>query len=98
MTTRRTTVLAGVLALLVLAGCGGTTIDARKAERAIAADYESQVDGAQVTSVRCPDEIDPEPGTRFGCTMRLADGSTGRIGVRVVDDAGNLRWDVEPAD
>ncbi|MDO9380219.1 MAG: DUF4333 domain-containing protein [Nocardioidaceae bacterium] len=98
MRTRSQLVTAAVTCCVLTAGCGGTTIDPRRAERSIAADYEAQVDGAEVTSVRCPDAIDPEPGTEVRCTMTLADRSSGALAVRVLDDEGRLRWDVEAAD
>jgi len=88
-------------ALLLLTACRGgdegTAIDPAKAERELAEAYESQVEGARVASVDCPAAIDDTIGTRAACTMRLEDGTVGTIDLRVLDDEGHLRWDVNRA-
>jgi hypothetical protein len=83
---------------LALAACGEVEIDPQKAEQKIASGYEEQVPGQTVESVDCPDEIDNEVGTTAVCEMTLTNGSRGEIDVRVLDEDGNIRWDVaEPS-
>jgi len=81
-------------ATLVIGACGETEIDEGKAEAEIAAGYEEQVPGSEVEGVDCPDEIGNEQGSTAVCVMTLADGSVGDIDVEVLDDEGNIRWDV----
>ncbi len=97
--------LAAVVATIAVAGCGDAEIDldsggidSAKAEEEIAAGYEEQVPNQDVESVVCPDEIDPEVGTEATCELTLTNGNTGEIVVKVLDEEGNIRWDVaEPS-
>lgn len=85
-------VLAGCV--LLLAGCGTTTIHPRVIEREIARGYEHQVPGSAVRSVRCPHPIDSKVGTRVTCTLTLHDGTSGPVAVTVLDGDGHVRWKV----
>ncbi len=91
--------LSAGLAAVAVGACGETEIDEGKAEEEIAAGYEEQVPGAEVEGVECPDEIGNEEGSTAVCVMTLIDGSSGDIDVEVLDDEGNIRWDVaDPAE
>ena len=87
-------IVAAVASSLSLAACGETVIDVDKAESEIAKGYEQQVPGSKVKAVDCPDEIKAVAETKATCKMTLEDGSSGNINLRVLDDKGNIRWDV----
>lgn len=82
------------MASLSLAACGGVVIDPQKAEDEITKDYEAQVPGSDVESVTCPDEIESADGTTAVCKMTLTDGTSGDINLEVLDDEGNISWEV----
>lgn len=91
--------LAIVLLALGLAACGDLVIDPQKAEDEIAQDYEAQQPDSEVSAVACPEQIDSAVGTKVVCTMTLTDGATGEIDVEVLDEDGNISWQVaNPSD
>ena len=80
--------IAGVAAAgaLALAGCGGG--DSTSPSRAIdAAQVESGIDkqlstpAAEVTSVKCPEDVKAEAGARFNCSVTWSNGATGKVKV-----------------
>ena len=93
---RRRLLLLPALAAALLAGCsiGTTTIDSDKAEKKITEGFEQQVPGSEVKSLSCPDDVEAEKGQTATCDITLADGKKGTINVRVLNDDGDIRWDV----
>ena len=84
---------AGVVsAILVLGGCGGTTLDVGKLEDEIASGIKKQA--GQSTAVDCPDDVKVEKGARFDCTARADDGKRAKVRVVQQDDEGNVRWSI----
>jgi hypothetical protein len=75
------------LALAGLAGCGTTTIDSAKAEKAITTAVTQQA-GAKVKSVTCPEDKEAKKGGSFTCSVVGTDGSTGNAIVTMKDDEG----------
>lgn len=88
--------LVPVLSAALLAGCsiGTTTIDSDKAEKEITKGFEQQVPGSEVKSLSCPDDVEAEKGQTAKCDITLADGKKGTINVRVLNDDGDIRWNV----
>ncbi len=79
----------------LLGGCSfGKTIDEDKAQTEITKGFEQQVPGAEVKSLKCPDDIKAEKGETGTCDITLADGKKGTINVRVLSDDGDIRWNV----
>jgi|GEM_PF-1812080 len=91
----------GVLALL-LVGCDvefsasmgdtGGTFDAAQLGGEIAADLTAQLGGA--FEVACPEDQPVEPGSTFECEAVDENGQVGVIGVTVVDEDGNVDWEL----
>jgi hypothetical protein len=92
MTLLKTIVLPAALAstlLAAVAGCGDTTIDAGKAEKAITKAVTEQA-RARVKSVSCPDDEVAKKGGTFTCKVIGTDGSTGNVLVTEKDDNGSV--------
>lgn len=75
--------------LVAIAGCGSTTVDTEKGEKFISKTVEDQV-GADVKSVKCPEDIPAKKGDTFTCVVTGADGTTGDAEVTQKDDKGNV--------
>jgi hypothetical protein len=89
----------GVLLLVAFlaTGCGGTVIDLSKAEDQIKASVEESP-GAKVSSVDCPSDVEVEPGAKFSCSVRLADGRTKTATLLIRDEDANLNFiNLQPA-
>ena len=87
--------LTPVLAAALFAGCSvGSTIDSDKAEEEITKGFEQQVPGSEVKALSCPDDVDAKKGQKATCDIALADGRKGTINVRVLNDDGDIRWNV----
>jgi NAD(P)H-hydrate repair Nnr-like enzyme with NAD(P)H-hydrate epimerase domain len=75
LTRRRRTLLAAtaiaVLAVL-LAGCGGTTVDPVKLEDTLQASLEKSFH-EKITSVDCPSGLAVTPGATFKCEVTFSD-------------------------
>ena len=84
--------LASLAALLLMAGCGGKTIDHVKAERFVS----DHLEGPRPSSVECPKGVESKKGRTFGCTVIFADGTSATVTVHVVSGSG--RVSVSPAD
>lgn len=71
--------LAAVLGLLVVAGCGSSTVDTGQIESGI----KSQVTAAghTVSKVDCPSGVKSQTGGTFQCAITLENGSTGKVKV-----------------
>lgn len=72
----------------VVAGCGGTVIDASKIE----AELEQSVKhaGANVKSVACPSGVDVKAGATFECTVNLANGKQETATLRIVNSEADV--------
>lgn len=81
--------LAAVLALVALAGCGTETLDADTGESSIKSVIEQQT-GADVSSVDCPDDVKVEKGKSFTCEATGADGTKVTIDVEQTNDKGDI--------
>jgi hypothetical protein len=79
-----------LLSAVALAGCSPSTLDTAETERAIRASVTERFD-ASVEAVTCPDDVEAEEGGTFRCTVRAADGSSGRAVVLQQDDENVVR-------
>jgi hypothetical protein len=82
------TVLA--LAALGLTACGTTTLDAEDLENQLRQQF-TQSSGVQIREVDCPDDIEPETGRRFDCTVTGPSGATAPANVELTNDEGQFR-------
>jgi Domain of unknown function (DUF4333) len=79
-------------ALLTLTACGVSEVD-------IPALEESIVDGVaedvqEDVTADCPEQVDWETGSSFDCDVAFDDGSTATAEVKMVDDEGNVEWEI----
>ena len=79
-----------LLAALALTACGGDELNIGRAQDLITGVVVDQI-GAEVESVDCPAEVEPQAGATFGCTVTATDGTSGRVIVTQKDDEGNVR-------
>ena len=92
MTTIRTPAFLAA-SVLAVAGCGGTEIDAGKAEALI----KQSIAGPPPKDVDCPDGVEAKKGSTFRCSVLYAEGiPTATVTVHIVDDDGHIR--VGPGD
>ena len=93
---RNRLIVLSALSAVAVGGCsiGSTSIDSDKAEKEITKGFEQQVPGKKVKTLSCPDDVDAEKGTKTTCDIVLASGEKGTINVRVLNDDGDIRWDV----
>ena len=75
-------------AAVALGGCGGNTIDADKAEQALAGQRTSQ---GTVRSVDCPSGVEPHGGKTYDCKVTMTNGAKGTWFIDVVNDEGLVR-------
>ncbi|MGH2838484.1 MAG: DUF4333 domain-containing protein [Thermoleophilaceae bacterium] len=80
--------LAAISLVLVIAGCGGTTIDGGELEDEIKEDAEGQ--GLVLDGVDCPSP-DVEEGNTFTCTITIK-GEPRDLEVTQTDDDGNVTY------
>jgi Domain of unknown function (DUF4333) len=93
--------VAGLLAVGVLAGCGGTSVD--EVEEQVGDEIKAQlqrqgqrtdVEGtaAMVDHIDCPDDVDTEEGAMFRCrALDAQDEVVGTVTVQMRSD-GDARW------
>ncbi len=81
---------------LVLGGCsiGTTNIDSGKAEKEISKGFEQQVPGKKVKSLSCPGDVEAKKGVTARCDIVLRSGEKGTIDLRVMNEDGDIRWNV----
>jgi hypothetical protein len=93
---RNPLLLTPVVVALVFAGCsvGSSNIDTDKAEKEITKGFEQQVPGKKVKTLECPDEVEAKKGVKTTCDIALASGEKGTINLRVLNDDGDIRWNV----
>ena len=80
-------------ALLALTACGVTEVDIDTVEENITTEVKEQL-GTDVT-VDCPDQVDWETGESFTCDVADDQGTTRQAKVEMVDDEGNVEWELE---
>ncbi len=84
--------LAAVPIALALGGCT-ETLDIENAERTIGEDYAGKVQGAEVRSVDCPDDVSADIGTTATCTMTLANDVRLEVALNVTGEDGRVSWE-----
>ena len=86
--------LAALTACVVLAACGGdSNLDTAGLESQMKRTLSDRT-GIPITSVNCPDEVEPERGATFGCTATTERGERVVLRVTQEDDEGAVRWRV----
>ena len=80
---------AAALAVLAVAGCGGTKIDHAKVEKLLVG--TAPTGGATVKSAKCPSGVEAKAGSTFDCDVKLSDGTSGTWTVHVVTSQGEVR-------
>jgi hypothetical protein len=88
MHTRLIALAAGVAALTAT-GCGEQQIDVKKSAKLIQTSVEQQV-GAQVKSIKCPDQVKVKAKAVFTCVVTGADGTKGTANVTQTDGKGTI--------
>jgi hypothetical protein len=82
--------LPGLLgAGLLIAGCGGNTLDSSSAEKSISKVFAQS--GHPTKSVNCPDNIDAKKGKTFDCTITLSNGQSVKAHAVQTDDNGHFQ-------
>jgi hypothetical protein len=82
--------LAAAVAGFTAIGCGEQRIDVKKSASLIQGTLEQQT-GADVKSIKCPDEVKVEAKAVFSCLVTGADGTTGSASVTQLDGKGTIR-------
>lgn len=78
--------------LVLLTGCGASTIDGSKVEKNIVSGVKKQ-NGIDVTA-KCPDSVKIKVGGTFTCDVSDAKGNSAKATVTMKDDQGNVTWKV----
>jgi hypothetical protein len=86
----RTLIIALLGGVILLPGCGGTEIDAKKAEGAIRFDVQTATD-TKIESVDCPSGVEVVPKARFSCQVHAADGSEAVAELEILNDEADVR-------
>jgi hypothetical protein len=84
--------VAALTAVLLAAGCGGKTLDAKSTEEAVRANTE-HVRGEKVSSVECPPGVDVEAGATFTCTVKFSSGKEATAKLKIRDSEANLNFE-----
>lgn len=79
-------------ALMALTACGVTSVDVPALEKNITDEVKKQA-GADAT-VDCPDQVDWKKGGTFTCDVAVKGGQTQKATVKMVDDKGNVEWNL----
>ena len=85
--------LVAVAAVLALAACGESTLDANQIEEEITPQVEEQT-GTRDVAIDCPDDVEAEEGGKFECDLSAQGGIEAKVEVTQDDDEGNVRWRV----
>jgi hypothetical protein len=86
---------SSAVAVVALAGCGGSTIDEKDAEAFVRSYFTPDARSAE-----CPGDVKAEKGKTLECTAVDTDGRRFRVTAHVIDDSGRIRIttaDVRPA-
>lgn len=83
-------------ALFLLTACGVSEVDVPVLEEDIEAGVAEQAE-VEVTA-DCPDQVDWATGETFQCEVEFDDGSTRAVDVKMLDDDGNVEWELPPAE
>jgi Domain of unknown function (DUF4333) len=83
-------------ALLLLTACGATEVDVPALEDDIVKEVKAQADTD--VEAQCPDQVDWEAGKSFTCDVEFDDGSTREVDVKMLDDDGQLEWNLAPVE
>lgn len=75
---------------ILLAGCGGTVIDAEKAEPAIRFDVQ-EATGTKIRAVDCPTGVEVVAGKRFTCRVFAADGDEAVAEAEILNEDADVR-------
>lgn len=67
-----------------LVGCGGTVIDANKAQAAILAEVQIKTD-TKIASVKCPTDVEVIPGAEFSCVVTAKDGAEATADLQILN-------------
>jgi hypothetical protein len=84
-----------VVAVVALAGCGGSTIDQKDAEAFVRSYFTPDARSAD-----CPDGVEAKKGETLECTAVDTEGKRFRVTAHVIDSDGRIRIttaDVRPA-
>jgi hypothetical protein len=92
----RNPLLLTPVVVLAFAGCsvGSSNIDSDKAEKEITKGFEQQVPGKKVKTLDCPDDVEAKKDVKTTCDIVLASGEKGTINLRVLNEDGDIRWNV----
>jgi Domain of unknown function (DUF4333) len=77
------------VAALASAGCGGTVIDATKAEEALDASLSKSLE-TKVSAVDCPSDVEVEPKATFTCSVELVGGKTETATLEIRNEDADL--------
>jgi hypothetical protein len=81
--------IAIISAALVIAGCGGTTIDRVKLEDTTQASLEGSLH-EKIKNVDCPSGLSVDPGSTFTCDVIFPDGNQMTATLEIRDKEADL--------
>jgi NAD(P)H-hydrate repair Nnr-like enzyme with NAD(P)H-hydrate epimerase domain len=84
LSSRSSGLAALVLAVLLVAGCGGVELDTSKIQDQLKA-YVGNLEKTKVSSVDCPSGIEVKAGNTFECAVSLDNGKKGTITVKILN-------------
>ncbi len=87
----KTLIALSAASVLVLAGCGGTQLDAQKLEETLPHDLRVVV-SEPIVSARCPSGIDIEKGKKFNCQITLKSGKMQTAHLMLIDDQADYEF------
>ena len=82
--------------LLLLASCGVTEVDIEALEKDIVDEVDKQAQ--EEVTADCPDQVDWATGETFTCDVTFDDGSSTKAEVEMIDDEGQVNWELLPAE
>lgn len=86
---RSSAIAALAFAAFLVAGCGGTVIDAAKTEAAIEQNLEKSL-GKKVSSVDCPSDVEVKAGASFDCTVTLTGGKEETASLKIINEDADV--------